>query len=327
MKKMIAMIVLGMMCVGLFAGCATSAPSGTTGAPTTAPGAPTTAPGAPTTAPVKVTYPLSMKDAFDKNVDVKAEPARVVSLAPTTTEIVFALGAGAKLVGRTDYCDFPAEAAKVTSVGTVLDPNVETIVSMKPDVIFASSMTKADIITKLRQLKFAVYMEDDLKGIAGAYQSITDLGQILNKQEAADRVLLSMKNHLLYIKGKMQKVKVRPSVYYVVDFGQNGDWTPGKGTFIDEAINLAGGTNSGASAVEWKFSLEQLVKNNPDIILCQKNPDLKGDFVKADKYKDLPAVKAGKVYSIDNNKLDRAGPRIIDGIDELSRLIQPTLWN
>ena len=212
------------------------------------------------------------------------------------------------------------------SVGEVVNPNVETIVSMKPDVIFASSMTKADIITKLRQLKFVVYMEDDLKEIEGAYQSINDIGQILNAQETAGQVVTSMKNHLLFIKGKMKSLKARPSVYYVVGFGQYGDWTPGKGTFIDEAINLAGGTNSGAAAVNWKFSLEQLIKNNPDIILCQLNPDLKGDFVKADKYKDLPAVKAGKVYSIDNNKLDRAGPRIIDGIDELSRLIQPTLW-
>jgi len=312
MKKMIALIVLGMMCVGLFGGCATTTPNGNTGTPTSA--------------PMKVTYPLSLKDAFGKVVDVKTEPARVVSLSPTTTEIVFALGAGAKLVGRTDYCDFPAEASTVPSVGEVVNPNVETIVSMKPDVIFASSMTKADIITKLRQLKFVVYMEDDLKGIEGAYQSINDIGQILNAQETAGQVVTSMKNHLLYIKSKVKNLKTRPSVYYVVGFGQYGDWTPGKGTFIDEAINLAGGTNSGAAAVNWKFSLEQLIKNNPDIILCQLNPDLKGDFVKADKYKDLPAVKAGKVYSIDNNKLDRAGPRIIDGIDELSRLIQPTLW-
>ncbi|MEI6131651.1 MAG: ABC transporter substrate-binding protein [Bacillota bacterium] len=314
MRKFIALVLVVLVSIGVMIGCNTTAPKGNSGTPT----------GAPTESE-KVTYPLSLKDAFGKVVDLKTEPARIVSLSPTTTEIVFALGAGAKLVGRTDYCDFPATAKTVPSVGEVVNPNVETIVSMKPDVIFASSMTKADIISKLRQLKFVVYMEDDLKGIEGAYQSINDLGQILNAKGTSDQVVTSMKNHLLYIKGKLRNLKTRPSVYYVVGFGQYGDWTPGKGTFIDEAINLAGGTNSGAAAVNWKFSLEQLIKNNPKIILCQVNPDLKSSFVKADKYKDLPAVKAGKVYSIDNNKLDRAGPRIIDGIDELSRLIQPSL--
>lgn len=333
--KIVATVGILALCLGTLAGCTnqntqnqTKSPLATADANALATNAPKKGTiEAPVDSAKQTVFPLEVKDAFDSKVSVKTFPNKIVSLSPTATEIVFALGAGGRLVGRTDYCDYPAEAAQVQSVGEILNPSFETIVGIKPDIIFASLLTDAKIITKLKDLGFTIYMVDDMKGIDGAYYSISTFGKLLDAQSQAEGIISAMKDKIKNISAKVSATSDRPTVYYVVGFGDGGDYTAGAGSFIDEAIKIAGGINSGAAAVNWKFSLEQLIKDNPSIIICPTNPDIKSAFVTADKYKDLGAVKAGKVYSIDNNKLDRAGSRIADGVEELSKIINPAAWN
>ena len=126
----------------------------------------------------------------------------------------------------------------------------------------------------------------------------------------------------------MDKVKdqEKPSVYYVVGFGEYGDYTAGGDTFIGKMIEMAGGKNVAKEAEGWAYSLEKLVEQNPDILICSKHFDSKAGIELANGYKELSAVKEGRLYEIDNDLLDRPGTRLADGLEELARLIHPNVF-
>ncbi len=309
MKKMIALIVVGMMCVGLFSGCTTTTPNSNTGTPTAEPA---------------ISFPQTITDQAGNTLTIKSMPAKVVSLSPTATEIIFALGLESKIVGRTDYCDFPAEASAVPSMGEMVNPNPETVVSTGAEFIIATSSLDGEIMKNLKNQGIPIYILDDMKGFEGAYDSIQTIGNLFGLQTKAEEVLAGIKAQLADVENRLKSTTTKPTMYYVAGFGEYGDYTAGAGSFIDEAIKLAGGSNVGEDAVNWKYSFEQIVKKNPEIIVAA-NMDV-ASFAKADKYKDLNAVKDGKLFGIDNNLLNRAGPRLGDGVVELSKILHPEAW-
>ncbi len=272
-------------------------------------------------------YPLKVVDAFNREVALDKEPARVVSVAPELTEIVFALGKGDKLVGRTDYCDYPAEASKVASVGQITEPNVEKIVELKPDVVIASDLTKKETVEKLAQLNIKVVIISGIKSFDGVYDNIKKAGSILNAKAEADKLVADMKTKVENVKEKVKSAS-KPTVYYVVSYGPSGDWTAGKNSFTSSIIEMAGGTNAAADVQEEysAYSIEKLVEKNPDILICSKFFDTKKGIEDAPGYKDLKAVKEGKLLEIDNNLLDRQVPRIADGLEAVAKLIHPELF-
>lgn len=267
-----------------------------------------------------VSFPLTIKDSKGTEIKIEKEPEKVVSLAPNITEMIFALGKGDKLVGRTTYCDYPEEAKKVQEVGTLQKPNIEKIVELKPDLVIVSTHFKDEVGKKFEELGIkviALYSDDKFDGV---YDSINTLGKILNASSKAEEVVSGMKKKIETVEGKV-KGKNTPSVYYVVGFGKGGDFTSTGETFIHQMITMAGGDNIAKDTQGWKYSKEKLIEKNPEIIILPEY--FKAEFSSTEGYKDLNAVKNNKVFVIDNNLLDRQGPRAAQGVEELAKILHP----
>lgn len=272
-----------------------------------------------------VTYPLTIKDSYNREVTIEKEPSRIVSLAPNITEILFALGCGDKLVGRTNYCDYPKETKNITSIGSLTKPNIEKIVELKPDVVIASTHFRKDTLNKLEKMKIKVVVLYGPKTFDGVYKTINKVGEVINAKSEANKLVSDMKKKANSITDKL-KNKNRPKVYYVVSYGKMGDFTSGADTFIGNMIEMAGGNNVASDVKGWKYSVEKLVEKNPDIIICSKYFNAKKGIQETPGYKDLKAVKDGKLMEIDNNLLDRQGPRIVYGLEALSKIIHPEVF-
>lgn len=263
---------------------------------------------------------LTFIDSRNRVVVLNKEPLRIVSLAPSITETIFALDAGYKLIGRTEYCDFPEEALSIPTIGTLYEPNIEKIVELNPDLILASTHFKKEVLVKLEELSMKVIVIDENDKIDGIYNNITKIGQILNKNDRAVVVNNSIKKRIINIENKVKNLD-RPSVYYVISYGEYGDYTAGGDTFISELIEVAGGNNIAKESKGWSYSLEKIIEKNPDMLICSKYFNIKEGLVNSTGYKDLPSVISGNVFTIDNNLLDRQGPRIADALEELVKII------
>jgi iron complex transport system substrate-binding protein len=274
----------------------------------------------------QVKYPLKVVDGSKRTITIEKEPQRLISLSPTITESIFAIGQGSKLVGRTTYCDYPAAASKVAAVGSITNPSLEKIVELKPDLVLVSNLTNIDTIKKLEELKIKVLYMKNEESFNGVYATLKTLGNATNSVTGANRIITSIKYRISTITEKVKKSKKKPSVYYVVGFGQYGDYTATGDTFISNMIGMAGGTNAAADGTKWKYSLEKLIEKNPDILICSKFYDTKKGLMEAAGYKDLKAVKSGKLIEIDENFISRQGPRIGEGLYKLAKIIHPELF-
>lgn len=273
----------------------------------------------------QTTYPYTFKDSNGTEVVIESEPKKIISVAPSITELVYALGKGDELLGRTDYCDYPKEAKSVPSIGSLTDPNLEKIIEIKPDVVIASTHFKEDVAKKLEELGVKIVVLKDSKDIDGAYDSINKLGQILNAQDKAKEVIDSNKKKIQEINEKVKNEKAT-KVYYVVGFGKTGDFTATGDTFIADMLSKAGGNNIAQDATGWKYSLEKIIENNPEDIIISQKFVMKDQFIGTDGYKELSAVKNNRVFEIDDNLVNRQGPRIADGVEAFAKILHPELF-
>ena len=272
-----------------------------------------------------VVYPLEVVDSYNRTVTIEKEPKRIITISPDITEGIYALGKGSNLVGRSDFDDYPTEVSKVPSIGSLLSPNIEKIVELKPDVVITSTLFSKDGIKKLEDLKIKVIVLGDEKDFTGVYGNLSKVGKVVNANEKALSIISDMKNKVTEITSKVKTAK-KPIVYYVVGYGKNGDFTAGKDTFIGNMIEAAGGENAAKDVVGWEYSIEKLIEKNPDLIICSKLYDSKKGIEATNGYKDLTAVKSGKLLEIDENIIVRQGPRLADGLEDMAKLIHPELF-
>ncbi|HOM01471.1 MAG TPA: ABC transporter substrate-binding protein [Acetivibrio sp.] len=267
-------------------------------------------------------YSITLKDSYQREVTLDKEPERVVSVAPNITEIIFALGKQDKLVGRTDFCDYPEEVQNIESIGNIDQPNVEKIVELQPDIVITSTIFTKEMVQKLEEAGVKVAIFHAEKNFEGVFDIIEKIGLLLNAKDKADSVVAEMKGKIELVESKVNGLE-KPSVYYVMGFGEFGDYTAGRDTFISRMIEMAGGKNAADDVEGWKYNIESLLEKDPDILICSKFYDSKAGIQNADGYKELSAVKGGKLFEIDNNILDRQGPRLADGLLELAQIIHP----
>lgn len=255
-----------------------------------------------------------------------SEPAKkVVSLAPANTEIVFAVGGGSKLVGVTTYCDYPEEAKQIEKIGDFANPNVEKIISRKPQLVLATGGVQKGVVDRLTKFNIKVFVIDP-KNFEGLYTDIEKVGKIIGQEAEAKRVVEEMKAKVEEIKNKIPK-QAKPRVFF--EIYSQPLMTAGKNTFIDDMLMIAGAENIGAAAGEGypQFSEEQLVKENPDVYLAAKGSmNRPEDIKKRTGYSDLKAVKEGKVFVIDDNLVTRPGPRLVDGLMEVVKALYPEVF-
>lgn len=261
---------------------------------------------------------IIVKDTFNNELKLQTEAKRIVSIAPSISEIIYALGAGDKLVGRTIYCKYPKEIEKVESIGDILNPNIEKIISLKPDLVIASSHFKKESQEMLKNLGIKTAVFNGEKSVEDIMGIIEKLALISGKKENGEIILKKMQFDLDEISKKTSKQK---SVYYMISYGSFGDYTAGGNTYINEIIELAGGINIAKDMKGWSYSIENLMKKDPDIIICPKGRGIKKGLEKDNLYSKLSAVKNSKVYEIDSDLIDIQGPRIIEGIKLIKDII------
>ncbi len=259
-------------------------------------------------------------DDLGKSVVLPENVTRAVSLAPNLTEIVFAVGAGDKLVGDTTYCNYPPEAERIQKVGDTLKPNIETIVALKPDVVFVSTASQLEtFISTLNSQNIAVFVTnpDSLDGI---YSSIEKIGAVF-KSERSARVIADLKDRIGSVERRTADAK-RPKVFLQLD---KSLFTVGRGSYITDLIRLAGGESATADIDKAyaQLSKETALALDPEVIVLSESSD---NDVPADVFKNSRAVKNGRVYRINADLLSRPGPRVADALEQLAAALHPEIF-
>jgi iron complex transport system substrate-binding protein len=273
----------------------------------------------------EVSSAITVTDSYGRVVTLEKPAVRVVSVAPSMTETLFALGKGDILVGRTEYCDYPPEAQEISSIGTLTEPNVEVIAELTPDLVLASSHFTKEALETLETLGIAVVVMKEEENFEGVYRTIGVISRLIGAEEEGETLINAMQTTVEEVTSKVAGAE-RPSVYYVIGFGEWGDFTAGGDTFISQLIEMAGGTNVAADVMGWSYSLEKLIEADPDLVICSKHWGAKDGLISANGYKDLPAIIEGHLFEIDNNMIDRQGPRLADGLKALAMILHPDLF-
>lgn len=297
--------------------------SGTTGETSQSTSAETTLATVTTTQDETATaYPLTIVDSFDNEAVISGEPLRIVSCAPAITEMLFELGAGDKVVGRTDYCNYPLEVSDIESVGMIDVPSIEAIVALEPDLVIASSIFTEDSYKALTDLGITVVIFHDEYDVDGVKNMISSIGEIINRNEAALDLISRMTETIEGVQASVEGLE-KPTVYFAMSFGEYGDYTSGGDTYVHQMITTAGGDNIASDLMGWSYSVEKLVEEDPDIIIV--NQYMLEDFLVTAPYSELSAVKNGRVYGIDADLIERQGFRNAEGIALLAELFYPGL--
>ena len=268
----------------------------------------------------------------DKNDEAKKEendavqevPKTVISLGPNITEILYSIGVGDKLIGRTKYCNYPKQVEDIEEIGTLYSPSIERIVELKPDLVIGSTHMKEEVFNKLKDLGIRVEYVYESTSLDGTYEMINKIAEIFDVKEKAEEVIKGMKDKIASIVEKVKDVE-KKSVYYVVGFGKS-DYTATGDTFIANMLEEAAGINIASDATGWKYRLEKLVEKDPQIIIGSMQKKFKEAFIVTDGYKELSAVKKGNVFEIDEDLLNRQGPRVADGVEAIAKILYPELF-
>lgn len=272
--------------------------------------------------PEETKYPLTMTDSYDREVTLEAEPGRIVSLSPSITETIYEMNRGAKVVARTDEDAYPDAVALLDSVGSVDKLDIEKIKSLNPNLVLGSKNLKKEVVKELEEAGLNVIVLFEEEGFAGIYKLIQNLGVAINSQEQAHEVMEEMKSEVDEVSEKVKGQK-KKTTYYVSTFGQGKDTTVSKDSIIDNIIETAGGDNITSNSKDGKYSIDELKKKDPEILLVSGDEATKEELMNTEGYKDLTAVKESRVYAIDENSINRQGPRLSKGLLELARIIQP----
>ena len=313
MKKVIALSLSFVMLLGVLASCSDQKTEETTTAAATT--ASETMQESPAETAFKPFYEFT--DAYGNDVVIETEPQRIVSVSPVMTEIVYALGKGDKLVGRTVYCDYPEEAASLPTIGDIYSPDVEAIVALEPDLVLTSSIFSEESFNQLTELGYNVAIVIDEESFEGIYDVISTVGNIVGAPDEAAALIEDIKAEVDQIVN--DKVDSDISVYYCMGCGEYGEYTAGGDTFINDIIELAGAKNAAADAKGWTYSLEALIAADPDYVLI--SAWAYDEFTTSENYADLKAVKNGNVIIVDSNLFERQGPRIVEGLKLVHELV------
>ena len=277
--------------------------------------------------PVRQEVTDTVTDDYGRTVVVPSHPQRVVSLSPAVTEILFALDAGDLLVGRTDFCTYPPEAGRIPSIGGISNLNIENILTLNPDLVISGSMVGKKVTDQMDAMGTPMVCVIEKPKFEALYDNILAIGKLIGKEQAADSLnkLLSDKvTKLLSTQSPSHSATQSPShsVYYVVGFGPSGNFTAGGNTFINDIIRMAGGRNIAEGIDGWSYSLEALMKEDPDYIIVRREDS--AAFCDMKPYDRLSAVRQGHVIGIESGTFDLQVPRNIDAVLYLrQRMLKP----
>ena len=255
-------------------------------------------------------------------------PLRIVSMAPNITEILFALGLGDRVAGVTRFCDYPPEAGRLPRIGGLVDPNVEIVRSLDPDLVIAFRGNPLRLVDRIRKLGLPVFVLDIGRGLEDLPALVVKIGRITGAEARAGTLAAGLRGRLNAVDAALKGVASRPKVFVLL-YGQ-GLWTCGGESYINDLIGRAGGANV-AAALPKKWALykrERIIRDDPDVVFILSRST--ADFETGRKWlagmpgiAAVSAVRTGRVYEIDENAASRYGPRLVDVLDRMAALLHP----
>jgi len=278
--------------------------------------------------------PVEITDDLGNEIQLEQSPERIVSLAPSITEMLYELGLGDRVIGVTSFCDYPprmleeVEEGEVTTIGTIVEPNIEQIVELDPDLVVAANINPVEDVERLQELGLVVagFAPADLET---TFSVMDRVGEMTGFQDEVQQVMDEMRTRLEQVEKLVAEQEEEPSIFY--EIWNDPLQTAGANTFIDDVIKRAGAHNLGAEAGEgWpEFSLETLIMEDPEVYVS--TPHSAEHVVSPEAIKEranfdaLTAVQEGRVHMVDQDVLSRPGPRVIDGLIELTEAVHPHL--
>jgi iron complex transport system substrate-binding protein len=282
--------------------------------------------------PTATQPPITLLDGLGRPVSLANPAKRVISMAPSNTEVLFAVGAGEQVVGRDEFSDYPASVKTLPSVGGSMGQySLEQIVALKPDLVLAGGINTPEQVKALEDLGLTVFYLGNPTTLEEMYANLATVGQLTGRGAEAREEILSLQARVAAVDKELISITARPSVFYEIDASDpNKPYTAGKGTFIDQLISRAGGVNVAADVTDPypQLGLEQLVVSDPAIILLGDSAyGVTAEQVSARPgWLTLSAVKNARIYTFDDNLVSRPGPRLVDGFEQLAKLLHPELF-
>jgi len=266
-----------------------------------------------------------LKDQVGREVTLPRQPARVIALAPSITEIVYALGRENTLVGATIYSDYPEEANKLPRVGSYIHLDLEKIVALKPDLCIAvKDGNPKETVLRIEKLGIPVFAVNP-DGFDSVITAVDKIGEILGATKKATAIVTDMTKRMKKVTSFTSSIADKPGVFFQI--GISPIVSTGSGTFLHELIELSGGKNLAAGSKSYpRFSKEQVLAMNPDVIIITSMArseifqQVKNDW---ESWQDLAAVKKNRVHIVNSDILDRPTPRLVDGLEMLTAVIHP----
>jgi iron complex transport system substrate-binding protein len=275
---------------------------------------------------------IVLTDRLGRELRLAAPARRIVSLAPSGTETLFAIGAQDRLIARDARSLHPPEAAAIASIGEVYPRvNLEVVLGLEPDLVLAAGTTQAEDVRALAALGLKVYATSIASGLEDIYRDILGIGAVVGRDAEAARLVESLRRRAGAVAERCARAATRPRVLYEIDASDPGKpWTAGPESFIQQMLSIAGGESVGRAGggKYFQMSLESLVLADPEIIVLgsstygSQKPE---DVARRPGWGGLTAVRRGAVHPFDDDLISRPGPRVIDGLEALARLLHPEL--
>jgi iron complex transport system substrate-binding protein len=262
-------------------------------------------------------------DDLDRLVAINGTPERIVSLAPSNTEILFDLGLGDKVVGVTDWCNYPPEALDKEKVGAYDTPDIEKILALNPDLILVAHGTTMDVINNLDGLGLTVFgiESTDLDDVLN---DIRTVGEITDKEVEAQALTSEMAVGIQAVTDQTEELEQRPRVFYIV--WHDPLWTAGSGTFIHELIEKGGGVNICQNITGYAtISIEEVVARNPEVIITSEW-SYEWAMNETGPLASTNASQSGRIYTCDDDLVQRPGPRLVEGLEWFAHFIHPEIF-
>lgn len=276
-------------------------------------------------------FPITITDDSGQEITIEKEPESIISMQPSNTEIAYALGLGDKMIGVSDYCNYPVETADVEKVGGQ-DMNAEMILTLMPDVIFVTDYHHQNhdaILQQYEEAGISVIVIGSESSFADVYETIQMIGKATGTTVEAEKLVADMKERLLAVEEKAKQVTEKKKVWVEVSPAPD-IFTTGQGTFMHEMLESIQAENAAGNQEGWvKLTEEEIVQLNPDVIITTygyyvDNP--KEGVMARSGWGEVPAIKDGNVHDVDSDTVTRPGPRLIEGVEHLAKLIYPEIF-
>jgi iron complex transport system substrate-binding protein len=275
---------------------------------------------------------MTFTDDMGNTVELDGYPQAIVSISASTTEVLFAIGAGDQVVGRDEYSIYPEEALEVTNIGAMWEElPAEAILALEPDLVVAAQIISEDQVLALRDLGLNVYWQANPTTYPELWENLRDFARLTGHEEETEAMIADLEARVRAVEDEVAYAETTPSVFYELDATDpSNPWTTGSGTFIDYIITSAGGKNA-ATALEGEYaqiSSEQLIAVNPDIILLADAPygTTPESVAERPGWDVITAVQENALYPIDPNMMSVPGPRLVNALEETAKLLHPELF-